>query len=225
MVKFRSKNFGQPSKRVVFLLTGWPTRIWEYFLVTSSLAKNNYFCIAYEYDKEILTEFDNVDKNIQLVVTNVLHKIKRLKKKGVVEFSLFGTSFGAVIALEIARKSNDIKKVVLNLPTAHITDILTSKSILVRPLMKVINSYKPSTKNEQLQPINNLMGLKSKKVLIYLAKKDQIVPYDKAKRLVDEMEKLKINHQVILNKYLTHYLAASKNHLVSSQYLQFLNKE
>jgi len=226
---FRKKIFGEKNKKVIFLLTGWGNKIFQYIFVIKVLTERGYRCIVYEYDKEILSsDIAKTVKNFFKVKKDILNSIKLLKNQGIKEFSVFGTSLGSVLTFLVANNSKEIKKLVVNLTGADLAEVVWSwdnvrgsnikKELIARniDLLKLKNSWKI------LSPINNIKNLKDKKILIYISKKDELIPYRQSLQLIDQLKYLDCQIKVVTNKHLNHILSGTKNLLKFNRYLTFL---
>jgi len=226
---FRKKIFGEKNKKVIFLLTGWGNKIFQHIFVIKVLTERGYRCIVYEYDKEILSsDIAKTVKNFFKVKKDILNSIKLLKNQGIKEFSVFGTSLGSVLTFLVANNSKEIKKLVVNLTGADLAEVVWSwdnvrgsnikKELIARniDLLKLKNSWKI------LSPINNIKNLKDKKILIYISKKDELIPYRQSLQLIDQLKYLDCQIKVVTNKHLNHILSGTKNLLKFNRYLTFL---
>lgn len=72
-----------------------------------------------------------------------------------------------------------------------------------------------------LSPIRNIDNLGDKKILVYLAKKDKIMPYDQGIKLLEKLKESKYDYRVIVNKHSGHYLGSFVNMLRFWVYLKF----
>lgn len=228
MSVFRTQSFSSKNKRVVFLLPGWHIKAWMFWAFAKTLELNGFHCILYEYDSAVLSP--NTKKTVDcltLVRDDILLKIKNLKKSGYSDFAIFGTSLGSIIALMVANKSTAINRVVLNLVGSDIAETVWSWDKKI-PYFKKALLEQDYTLNklqiawEQISPINNIDNLKSKKLLIYLAKNDEIIPIDLGLKLVKALQDKKYTYQLIINHGLKHFFAGTYNLVKARDYLTFL---
>jgi len=70
MFSFRKKIIGKNNKKIIFLLCGWPGKIWHYYLTAKILEINGFQSIIYEYDKNILSSSikDTIEKNGKVLI-------------------------------------------------------------------------------------------------------------------------------------------------------------
>lgn len=229
MVKLYVSEKGKHNKKVIFLLAGWQNKLWMFGLFSNILAGNGYYCIAYAYDIDIVApDTKKTNENVLEIRNNILDRISQLKKEGHSDFSIFGTSLGSLISILVANKSSDISKVILNTTGIDIAETIWSwdkvkiyfKKALIKQnftLEKLIDVWKPIT------PFNNIDNLHGKKILVYLAKKDEMIPYSLGQRLVEQLQSNKYDVKVITNNYFGHTLTGTWNLLNAKVYLKFLN--
>ena len=223
-------HHGRRNTKIIFLLEGWQTKLWMYWIFAKIFERNNYYCITYAYDKGVLSPdtFQTV-QNITIIADDILNKIETLKKEGYRNFSIFGTSLGALIALFVADKSKDVSKIILNMTGADIAEAIWSwdsvnphfkKSLLEQSytLEKLRNVWKP------ISPMHNIQHLKNKKILIFLSKNDELIPYHLGEKLLQEFERRKYDYKVIVNHHFKHFFTGVINLCNSKEYLGFLKK-
>lgn len=228
MKKYQINEMGKHNKKVVFLFAGWHSKLWMYWLFSKILSSNGYYCITYAYDNDVFSpDTQKTTKHLNEIKDDVLSKIKKLKNEGRNEFYIFGTSLGSMIALMVADKSPDISKIILNTIGIDISETvwgwnniypefkkkLIKQNLTLEKLKKV---WSPIT------PANNINNLKNKKILIYLSKKDEVIPYDLGKSLVIEFEKKNYNYNLVINKNLKHTYTGIFNLINARHYLMFL---
>ncbi|MBI3290312.1 alpha/beta hydrolase [Candidatus Microgenomates bacterium] len=227
-MKFRSASVGKRNKRVVFLLTGWHNKIWEYWITAKTLQLNGFNCVTYEYDGDTLSP--NTKQTVEKVTAieeDILEKIKKLKERGHSEFAIFGTSLGSLIALMVGNRSPDVSKIILNTTGSDLAQTVWSWD-------KVNKGFKEKLIDEDLTldrlekiwrkitPINNVDNLKNKKLLIYLSEKDEIIPFVLGRELVEDLKKKNYDTTVIVNPYLDHFLTGAIDLFKANTYLKFL---
>lgn len=221
-MNFRKKIFGSNNKKVVFLLVGWKSKIWRYYLVILVLLLNGFDCVAYEYDLDILSpnvkktasSFDNVSEDI-------FKTINEFKEKGYEDIALFGTSLGTLLSMIVANKTKHVKKIILNLTAASLAETVWSWDFIDKQKITLTSLNKSWKK---LSPINNINNVLGKQFLIYLAKNDEVIPYSQGIKLTDELKNKKIKYELVINKYGNHVLAGFLNLLRYKKYIDFLNK-
>ena len=224
-----TKLYGKKNRRVIFLLAGWHTRIWMYTPFSIILSNNSFYCITYAYDDDVFsTNTEQTVENFKRIRDDVLRRIEKLKDDGYDDFSLFGTSLGSLLAIMIAHKSPDISKIILNTTTIDAARTVWTwnhiKSYFKKDLIRQHFTLEKLEKVwESISPEHNINNLKDKQFLIYLSKKDQIMPYSLGNELTKDLEMYHYKYQVIKNKYLGHGLTCYYNLVNSAPYLKFLN--
>lgn len=231
MFKVRSKAFGEDNKKVIFLLSGWGNSIKLYWLFSKILKLYGYHVITYIYDKEILSSnIDNTVKNFLVVRDTVLQKIDELKKKKYTSFYLFGTSLGTALSLMVANESSDISKIILNMTGADLVETVWGWGDKLNPeLHKGFQKQKITLSElrnhwKQLNPINNIENLRDRKLLVYLAEHDDVIPYQQGLQLLTEFKKRKYSYSLRVSKKLRHVSAAAINLLHWKIYIDFLKE-
>lgn len=230
MFNFRKKVFGKNNKKIIFLLCGWPGKIWHYHLTAKVLNLHGFQSIVYEYDDGVLSSsIKNTINNTTRIKKEVLKEIKILKNKGFQDFSIFGTSYGSIISFMITNESKDISKVIINLTGVDLAEVVWTwnkgKDGLVKKGIMNQNITLQQLKESwhHLSPINNLNNLNNRKILIYLAKKDEVIPYELQKRLFEELIKVNKNVQIEYDFKHNHFISAMFNLLNYKKYIKFLN--
>lgn len=229
MFSFRKKVFGKNNKKIIFLICGWPGKIWHYHLTAKALNLHGFQSIIYEYDESILSSsIKDTINNTNLIKNEILKQIKFFKEKGCKNFSIFGTSYGTIIAFMIANNSKDILKIIINLIGYDLAETVWTwnkgkDSLVKEGIVKQNISLKTlKEKWAELSPINNINNLKKTKILFYLAQKDEVIPYRFQTRLFEELLKINKNIQVEHDIKYNHFISAMMNLLNYKKYIKFL---
>lgn len=229
MFSFRKKVLGKNNKKIIFLICGWPGKIWHYRLTAKALDLHGFQSIVYEYDNSILSSsIKNTINNTTRIKKDVLKEVKILKKKGFKDFSIFGTSYGSIISFMIGNESEDISKIIINLIGVDLAEVVWTwdkgKDSLVKKgiISKNVTLQQLKKNWHHLSPINNLKNLSSKKILFYMAEKDEVIPYELQKRLLEELTKINKNIQVERDIKYNHFISAMMNLLNYKKYIKFL---
>lgn len=231
MFKFESKSYGKGNKEVVFLFTGWGNTIKHFHIVSKILELNGFYCITYAYDREIFSpNILKTIRNFTKVEKDVLKKINLLKRNGYEKFYLFGTSLGSLLAFIIANNSKDISKIIVNLTGADVAEIVWGWEEYGKDFKNEILKYgitlnKLKKEWNILSPINNIDNLYDKKILVYIARKDKIIPYKQGLKLVKKLKDLKYNFKLRVNEHFDHTLGGIFNLLNFRLYLDFLKDD
>ncbi len=228
MKKYQVMRRGSGNEKVIFLMTGWHMSAWMYSLFSQVLASNNFYCITYGYDSNVFSpDIDKTNTQLKIIRDSVLEEIKKLKKEGYEEFSIFGTSLGSMISLMIADKSKDISKIILNTVGIDVAENVWDWDKL-NPVFKNellaqgLTIEKLKQKWKEITPAENINNLKGKKILVYLAEKDEIIPFKLGMRLINEFDKKNYDYKLIKNKKLNHFFTGLYNLSNPKVYLDFL---
>ncbi len=224
----QTREYGRQNQRVVLLFAGWKSKAWMYWLPGQILARNGYHCIVYAYDNNVFsTDTSKTLANLNAVRDAALKQISDLKSQGRHEFAVFGFSLGTVITLMVANKSPDVSKIILNLPGNSPADAAWSWD-------KVHPSFKQRLVDQDLTlqslrliwapiaPVNNIGQLSGKKLLVYLAEEDQLIPVQQGKELFNRLKQSGYDCHLIVNNNYGHSLAGIYNLLNAKVYLTFL---
>jgi len=226
--KFQVKEFGKNNKKVIFLLAGWKNRLWQFWWFSKILANHGFYCLTVTYDDEILSPDVTVTvSGLEEVANSILLKIRELEAEGYHDFSVFGTSLGCVLALMVANQSGAVSKVILNNTGGSVAEIVWSWDQVNQGFKKALvqqgfDLSKLEATWEKIAPENNLDNLKSSKLLVYLAKKDEIIPYYLGEKLLAKLKEQNISYKLVINNTLNHSWTGAANLFNSRIYLDFL---
>lgn len=230
MKRFQIIESGKNNKKVIFLLAGWQNKPWMYWPISKILTLNGFYCITYTYNNDVFSPNTiNTVRYFKEIRDDVLAKTKSLDKESYKDLSIFGTSLGSAISLMVVNKTTKISKIILNTTGADIAETvwqwdrafpsfkesLISQSLTLNTLKKL---WSP------IAPLNNIDNLNDKKVLIYLSKKDEIIPYEQGKQLVKEFKKRNYKYNLVINNKLNHFLTGVFNLINATVYLSFLKE-
>lgn len=210
------------------MLSGWKGKQWMYWPFSQILSINGYHCITYTYDPIILSADIYLSAHlIKHIAHHICLQINQLKKQGINEFSVFGTSLGSVISLVAANQSADISKIILNTTGSDISEAVWSWDHVVPDfklslLAKGITLTQLKQAWKDINPQHNLAHLHNKKLLIYLSSKDELIPWQLGQNLVSRLDHLGYHYQLITNHSLSHSHTGLINLLNVRSYLNFL---
>ena len=231
MFSFRKKIIGHRNKKIIFLLCGWPGEIWHYLLTAIVLKFHGYQSIIYEFDNTILSSsITKTLDNTNSVKNDIVTEIKRFKHIGYKDFSIFGTSYGTIIAFMVANIDLNISKIIINLSSANLAETVWTwnkgKDSLIKKgiIRQGISLIKLKEKWSVLSPEQNIKNLRNRKILLYLSEKDEVIPYVLQTRLLNKLNKFNINVQMIVNHNLNHLFSALLNLVLFNRYVKFLKK-
>ena len=229
MFRYSSKTFGEKSKKVIFLLTGWGGAIFQHSFIAYLLQLNGYRVIVYSYDKSILSpNIKETLTNCNLVKEDVKKRIKELKKEGVSRFYLFGNSLGSLLSLTIANEiPQDISKIILNLIGADLAETVWSwgevrrlawfkESLVAQEI--TLSELKQTWKF--LSPINNTDNLKGRPILLYNSTRDELIPIEQTQKIAQKLTG--ITSVKTITNHSSHKISLISNFLKFSVYLKFL---
>lgn len=229
--KFWVKEYGATSNRVVFLFGGWKYRGYMILPVAKLLAANEYHCIAYWYDDGIFTPNHSQTKdNLLKVCDNAIARAGELTMQGKEVYAICGASLGAMCAIIVANALPQVHKVVLNTVGADVAgavwhwDVRTNKHFKQDLLDQGLDLHQLAESWRAISPIRNISNFAGKHVLVYLAERDKVIPYELGRELVNELRAKGATCQVETNRYLNHAGANAYNFARSSKYLKFLNQ-
>ncbi|MEK7571180.1 MAG: prolyl oligopeptidase family serine peptidase [Patescibacteria group bacterium] len=228
MPSFLKKQYGRKHKKVVFLIGGWtytPAMLW---ITAKILESNGYYCITYTYHNEVFSpNTTKTVKELLAIKKAILQQISILKAQGLDSFSVFGTSLGTIPAILVANESSDITKVILNTSGADTAESVWSWDAVI-PGFKENLKQQNFTKEQlvaawkSISPQYNMDNLQGKSILIYLAKKDELIPYEQGERLLQLLQERKYPYEVVVNGWLNHGFTGILNLLNAKRYLHFL---
>ncbi len=226
MFEIKQKTYGKKNDRVVIVLGGWGTTQGQLWLLGHLLASYKFKAIIFTYSKDILSIYpDTTSKHIHEVVDQVGQTITSLPAKQQKNVSLFGMSLGTNIAFLVANEKK-IEKMVINLSGGDFAETIWALD-KVAPEIKAgfekehITLTKLKRKWSTLSPLNNIDGLKTKEVLLYLAKKDEFIPFSHQKNLLDALQS-KTKVDAYLNERHGHLVSSIINLLRFQVYIRFL---
>lgn len=228
MAIVHSFSLGKQNTRVIFLLAGWQNSLWMFWIFAWILAMNGFYCITYAYDDDVFSpDTGKTVKNMLTVRDILLSHIAVLKKNGCTDFSLFGTSLGTVLALLVTNVSQDVSTIILNTTGYDIAETVWSWNSGNQYFKKELQSQHFTLEKLRvvwapINPVHNLDAITGKRILMYLSKKDEIIPFGFGQQL---LEKLKANGntcEVVINRSLGHILSGIYNLCNFSVYLKFL---
>ena len=173
MFEIKQKTYGKKNDRVVIVLGGWGTTQGQLWLLGHLLASYKFKAIIFTYSKDILSIYpDTTSKHVHEVVDQLGQTITSLPAKQQKNVSLFGMSLGTNIAFLVANEKK-IEKMVINLSGGDFAETIWALD-KVAPEIKAgfekehITLTKLKRKWSTLSPLNNIDGLKTKEVLLYL---------------------------------------------------------
>ncbi|HEY2003774.1 MAG TPA: hypothetical protein VGH44_01510 [Candidatus Saccharimonadia bacterium] len=228
---FRVKEALVPSDKVIFLFTAMGTRIgaYPYRFFVKQFNKRGYSCVVYDYPRRIVFSGDTKlwRRFFNEIVTDGQERVKMFKKQGVTHFYSYGVSMGTLCANKFTRDTPEISHVVLNLTYGDVArNIWTFKSVKKAKLSLLgqgIDEEAVRREITYLDPVYNAAGLIGRRVMLQLAKRDKIFPYDQTKYTKLAFEAAELDMVYSENKFLSHLPAATKNLLSISSIDKFFS--
>ncbi len=231
MFNFSRIAVGKDNKKVIFILNGWKGKAWQILPVARLLKLKGYNCVVYSYDNSILSpDIKLTRQNIIEVKNDVVRQVKLLHKQGKTKFIIIGNSLGSIIGVLAANESQLISKLILNSIGADIAETIWTWDSVNDNFKKRLLRKQPVTLKElkreweMISPIYHLDKLKNKQILVYLSKKDEIIPYKQGMKIVNEFKKRKYDVVLKTNINLNHYISCGLNYHNIIGYLSFLKK-
>ncbi|MDP3765850.1 MAG: prolyl oligopeptidase family serine peptidase [Nanoarchaeota archaeon] len=220
--------YNQNSRKVLFVLPQWMGK-WIFYKMLIKRLRDKYTLVVYQLPYRLLNENPlEVVNYFNEAKKDILETVNLLENQGYKEFSIFGTSLSTSLALMVANSDNRFKKVIIGLSGSHLSksfwdsNQLLVKNIKDKMCAKGVNLTKLMKYWKILEPVNNIKNLKGKKLFIYLAKNDKISPYKYGTKLLDKINKEKINFDLYIDNFFGHYISGFKQLLFPKRIIKFL---
>ncbi len=196
-----SKDSGKQKFVIIFL--GWKMKLKHFEFLYPKFPDHQR--IIYQLPTTLLSEdFKLMKKSWSKLLDSVN---KDIKENNVT--SVFGISLGTALALYAANRSKNIKNVFLTLPLDKLAPIFwdcfitklvikgaKKKGYTKKDMDKVLSKYDLT---------NNLNNLNGKKIRLYIAKSDSVIPSVSSKNLISKMKARSLNVSVKEVPVLGHY--------------------
>jgi len=218
------------SNKLIFIFTGWGSRVSQYAYFVRQLNKKGYACIIYDYPDHVAMDgdLDEYRRMYDEVIADAQSRLAVLKRSGFTHFSAYGYSLGTLIANKFTRDTPEVTHVVLNLTYGDIArTVWKYKGVKKAKENLIKRGYTEQAVRNFVtfaDPVHNAKGLKGKKVLLYLAKNDRVLRHQFTQKTKEALELHDVDFLYIENKYLGHVLGGVKNMLRTSTLLDFLSK-
>lgn len=213
------------------IFAGWEMRQWQLWLLGQLFTSYGFKSIILTWDVSILTSDPELTLERYMAVKNkCLEIISHLPKRQQQHISLFGMSQSAGLTMMVANAVPRLENIVLNLPGADLAEIAWTWDEVVPELKKSLRKKKISLKTLKevwapLSPINNLTHLKVKKILVYLARRDELIPFSQQEQLVSALKAHHVKVTGLINTRHHHLLSTIINLLKFDVYMSFLKGE
>jgi predicted esterase len=193
------------------------------------LRRNGYSVIAYSYTTAIATH------SVQLTVANIDAMLADAEQRiaampAGTEIICFGTSMGTVLAANIATRHANIKKVILNLSYADISDhIVALPSIRTIPSRK-LQAYLDTAGSvadlraafEPYSPLSLTDQFHGKRLLLFSSRNDRVLQQVHTAKFRTALDAAGIDLEYYQNSRGGHYFAALVNYLRYTRWINFL---
>lgn len=221
------KTYGKPSAKNIIIFPGVAfSQKYGTFL--------GYLFAACGYQAHVLYYSSNIfgshPKDIRENITHVVQKaeeyIKKNKKRKI-NWYVFGTSLGSVMALKLSHDLPRIEKTVINLCPSSLSSAILSWNNPYKKIKETYLKHKDMSKKivselSQVSPSNNITQVKKQEILFYMAKNDSVFPYDDAKSLLSMMEEKGSKVTAVINDRHNHQISEAINIFKTETYLNFL---
>ncbi|OGK11310.1 hypothetical protein A2954_01985 [Candidatus Roizmanbacteria bacterium RIFCSPLOWO2_01_FULL_37_12] len=230
MFRFTKTIIGIENKKVIFILNGWKGKNWQLMPIANILKFIGYCCIVYSYDKNILKpDIKETRTNILKVKKDVVEEIKSLGKQGKKEFVILGISLGSVIGVLVANETI-LTKLILNSVGADFAETVWTWEVVNDGFKKLLLEKQFVTLKQlkiewmSISPVHHINNLKKTRLLIYLSKKDEIIPYEQGLDLVNKLKKKDCSLSLRTNFNFNHLISCAFNFYNVFDYAGFLKE-
>ena len=232
---YKVKEYTVPdSKKLVFFFCPFAIRAWLLALPGFPiwhLNRQGYSVVAYSYPTAIAVKSVEVTlANLRAIIEDSRRRIAQINPS--VEISCFGASMGTVLAANVAAEHSRIRKVILNLPYADISDhIIALPGIRTIPSRR-LKAYLSTVDNEQhlkaafdpYSPITLIQEFKGKKLLVYSSRDDHILQFIHTAKFHEALRRADVDIEYHQNNRGRHFLAALVNYMHYRRWLRFLER-
>jgi len=232
MFSVRKKIYGEKNYHVIIVFGGWGMKQWQLWLLGQLFATYHYKAIMYTYDPTILLgDPEQVVQRFLELEQDVLKTLGTLPKREQKNISMLGVSLGTIPAFMVANEIKSVKKLVINLSGSDLAEIVWGWNKGAGSLIKDRLLTQKVTLNELqkswfgLSPIHNLAALPGKKVLLYLANQDKLIPFAYQQQLLQSLKDAQIQTEAIINTRHNHLVSMIINLLNFSVYIAFLRNK
>ena len=217
MPLFRTSIYGPKNTSLIFVFAGLGRPSLLHWFLGKAFASHGYQAIIYSQDIKALSDNpEETKKHFLEIRQDVLKKIKKLPKKERKQLAVFGTGIGNIPAFMIANEVPGIKKVITNSPMADLSETVWSwnkKKFNFRKLLQKKKITKKQLQQEwfELHPSNNLDTFANKKILLYGAEHDEIIPFQQTKKFIKQLEEDHLDFEAIINSRHKHLISSTIN--------------
>ena len=227
---FTKQCYGKPKRGVIFYFCGWRMPLAVYLPVYWLANLAGYSVHAYSLAEHHVMEADNKGflEQLKAITDDVEADVLGLQDQGVAFFAAFGNSIGSELALACTKAVPAISAVILNTMRGSTSEFLWHSPYgrTWRALFE-IQGYSEATLYNELRPVEaceNLDRLGKRRVLLYYSKADKTIPPHNTELFVEALTASGVKHRIITNRYLGHFMASVKNHMLLWVWLSFLRQ-
>lgn len=231
MAFFRTTTYGHKKNPTIFVFMGLGKSSFFRWFLGNVFSSHGYQAVVYSHDVAILSSDPRTTRqNFLEIKQDVLKRVKKLRKKDQKNLAVFATGIGNIPAFMIANELSGVKKVITNTPMADLAETVWTwekDKLNYKEMLKEKRITKKQLKQEwfELSPLNNIDTFAEKKVLLYAAKNDEIIPFKQTQKLLDRMKEDHIDFEAIINSRHKHLISSLITLLKFGTYTQFLNKK
>lgn len=215
---FRLRECLIDSPKVIFIFTAMGTKLSWYRPSIRRLQKRGYSCILYDYPFAMTSKETSLERwrlFFEQIVADAQSRLHRLEQNGATHFYAYGISMGTLVANSFTRQTPEIHHVILNLTYGDVaTNIWTFKGMRAAKRIFIRQGHNVDSLREQMtyaDPIFNAKALRSKKVLLQLARRDRVLRYNQTVKTLEAFRAAKLDLTYRENKHLGHFMGGIKN--------------
>lgn len=156
---YELRDYGATNKRVMYFIGGWGMSQKMLYPASKLLEFAGFYCITVSLSKAILSpDMDKTIKSNLRVKKHILNSIKELSITDHQEFSLFGTSLGALVGLLVANVSPHITKAIFNIPGMDLVESIWGwDGVLSEFRSQIVQKYHTcEALRNKISPINTI---------------------------------------------------------------------
>lgn len=208
------------SDKVVFVFTAMGTKIWLYRLFVKLMNNRGYSIVIYDYPMPLVSraQFEVWEQFYDDILVDGQQRLATHKRAGVRHFYVYGISMGTLIGGMFARETPEVTHVILTLLYGDVaTNIwLSPMTWKTRRTMRKQRVPMETLRKHvaRVDPIQQAAGLRGKKLLLNLSRRDKILHYSETIKSKQAFDTAGIDMKYVENIYLGHFASGTK-HLLS----------
>lgn len=223
------KIYGKNNSRVIIVFGDWGAKQYQLWLLGQLLASYKFKAMIVTWDPAVFSSnAEMTTTRFEEITSEVLKTIRYLPKREQKQVSVFGIGLGTIPAFMVANQSFEVKKIIANITCSDLAEtVWTWKKETNNELKKNLLKQKMTLQRLKdlwfdLSPINNIDRLNGKKVLLYLAKFDEVFPFSQQEQFLNALYDQEIETNAIINTRHNHTISALINLLRFDTYIHFL---